>query len=115
MSSTESRTERHTTGPTDEQPSTRTVPAPGRPVVLVPTPAGFWKVVGGIAVGMLAPLFGILIGSTLGSAEAANRMDGLYWGFFIGCVIGGLGLVFMVLGARQLWRNAQQRQPAEEP
>ena len=92
MSSTESRTDPHTSDTTDDRAGAQTVPTPGRPVVLVPTPAGFWKVVGGIAVGMLAPLFGILIGSTLGSAEAANRMDGLYWGFFIGCVVGGLGL-----------------------
>lgn len=90
------------------------LPAPGRPVRLVPTPAGFWRVVGGIAVAMLGPLFGILIGSTMGSPEAASRMDPLYWGFFIGCVVGALGLVSMGLGAMALVRGSRGRSSAPE-
>lgn len=82
-------------------------PPPGRPVRLVPTPSGFWRLVGGVIVAMLAPFFGILIGSTLGSSQVDSRMDPLYWGFMIGCVIGGLALVVAGFGARELWRNAR--------
>ena len=50
-----------------------------------------------------------LIGSTLGDEDPASRMDPLYWGFFIGMLIGGLGLVSVGLGARQLLRNPRRR------
>lgn len=98
----------------DTTPASDTTPAPGRPVRLVPTPAGFWRVVGGIAVAMLGPLFGILIGSTWGSTDDAARMDPLYWGFFIGCVIGALGLVSMGLGAMTLVRGSRSRPTGPE-
>ena len=87
---------------------------PGRPVRLEPTPPGFWRVVGGAIVAVLAPFFGILTGSTLGADQPASRMDPLYWGFFIGCVIGALGLVSVGLGARQLMRNPRRGRPEEE-
>lgn len=61
---------------------------PGRPVHLVPTPPGLWRVLLGVVVALLAPFFGILIGSGIGAAEGGNRMDPLYWGFFIGWLIG---------------------------
>ena len=80
---------------------------PGRPVRLVPTPRGFWPVTGGIIVAMLAPFFGILIGSTVGAEDPSVRMDPLYWGFFVGAVVGGLGLASALLGARQLVRDAR--------
>lgn len=87
---------------------------PGRPVLLEPTPPGFWRVLGGGVVAVLAPFFGILIGSTLGADDPDSRMDPLYWGFFLGCVVGAFGLVFVGLGARQLMRNPRKRPPEEE-
>lgn len=87
---------------------------PGRPVRLVPTPAGFWRVAGGIALAMLAPLFGILIGSAMGADDPAARMDPLYWGFFIGSAVGAVGLVAAFLGARQLLRDSRAREAEQE-
>jgi hypothetical protein len=108
---------------TDTEPSTQrpaeglvhddTPAPPGRPVRLVPTPPGFWRAVGGAIVAVLAPFFGILIGSTLGNEDPVSRMDPLFWGFFIGILIGGLALVSVGLGARQLMRNPRQ-EPREE-
>lgn len=88
---------------------------PGRPVRLVPTPDGFWRVAGGIIVAMLAPFFGILVGSAIGAEDPAGRMEPLYWGFFAGAVIGGLGLVSIGLGARVLLRGARARAAGVEP
>ncbi|QFG68682.1 hypothetical protein [Ornithinimicrobium pratense] len=99
----------------DADPVYDETPAPsGRPVRLEPTPPGFWRVLGGAIVAVLAPFFGILTGSTLGADEPSTRMDPLYWGFFIGCVIGALGLVSVGLGARQLMRNPRPRKLEEE-
>lgn len=99
---------------TNTPPSTRredelvyddTPAPPGRPVRLEPTPPGFWRTVGGAILAVLTPFFGILIGSTMGDDDPASRMDPLYWGFFAGLVGGGLGLLIMGLGIRQLLRN----------
>lgn len=81
--------------------------APGRPVRLVPTPSGFWFVAGGIVVALLAPLFGILIGSSMGAEDPKARMVPLYWGFFIGSAIGALGLLSAAIGALRLFRGAR--------
>lgn len=89
-------------------------PPPGRPVRLVPTPPGFWRVTGGAIVAVLAPFFGILIGSTMGSEEAGARMDPLFWGFFLGCLVGALGIVSVGLGARRLMRDARAARLARE-
>ena len=105
----------HELAPDDVDQSVDAIPAPGRPVRLVPTPPGFWRVVGGVIVAMLGPFFGILIGSTRGHADVASRMVPLYWGFFIGCVIGALGLVSLVLGARTMLRAARAAEPEPEP
>lgn len=88
---------------------------PGRPVRLEPTPPGFWRVLGGAIVAVLSPFFGILIGSTRGSEDVARRMEPIYWGFAIGCIVGGLGLLLVILGARRLWRDARARKQEEGP
>jgi hypothetical protein len=104
------------TEPGDQELVYDDTPAPpGRPVRLVPTPPGFWRVAGGIIVAMLAPFFGILIGSTIGAEDPSVRMGPLYWGFFGGSVIGGIGLVSAFLGARQLMRDAQARGRERDP
>ncbi|MFQ6484541.1 hypothetical protein [Brachybacterium epidermidis] len=87
---------------------------PGRPMRLVPTPPGLWRVLIGVVVALLAPFFGILIGSGIGAAEGGNRMDPLYWGFFIGGLIGALGLVAAGIGAMALIRHARAQQRVED-
>ena len=108
MTDTPSTTQRDHAPVDDDTPA-----PPGRPVRLVPTPSGFWRTVGGAIVAVLAPFFGILIGSTMGNEDPASRMDPLYWGFFIGIVVGGVGLVSVGLGVRQLMRNPRTS-PVEE-
>ena len=111
MSSTDPVTE-----PDDQELVHDDTPAtPGRPVRLVPTPPGFWRVAGGVIVAMLAPFFGILIGSTVGAEDPAVRMTPLYWGFFVGALVGGLGLVSAFFGARQLMRDARSGRREVDP
>lgn len=87
---------------------------PGRPIRLEPTPPGLWRVLLGVVVALLAPFFGILIGSGLGAADGGSRMDPLYWGFFIGGLIGAVGLVAAGLGAMALMRHARSKDRAED-
>lgn len=108
------------TNPTTERDDQELVyddtPAPpGRPVRLVPTPTGFWRVTGGIVVAMLAPLFGILIGSTMGGEDPTQRMEPLFWGFFIGGGVGALGLVAAGFGVRELLRSRRGSSVEDEP
>ena len=88
--------------------------APGRPVRLVPTPPGFWRLVLGICTATLAPLFGFLVGSVSGSPEAALEMNAQYWGLFGGFLLGGLGLGMAILGIRRLWSHYRGRVTEEE-
>lgn len=100
---------------TATEPVDRDAPVPpGRPVRLVPTPPGLWRVLLGAVVALLAPFFGILIGSGIGSTDDGSRMDPLYWGFFIGGLIGALGLVAAGLGAMALIRHARAQNRAED-
>lgn len=80
---------------------------PGRPVRLEPTPPGFWRVMLGAIVAVLAPLFGILVGTSVGAPATGAAMDPLYWGFFLGGLLGALGLVSAVFGAASLIRHAR--------
>lgn len=80
---------------------------PGRPIRLEPTPPGLWRVILGVVVALLAPFFGIIIGSGMGSTDSAGRMAPLYWGFFIGGLIGGAALVVAGLGAMALLRHSR--------
>lgn len=86
---------------------------PGRPVRLEPTPPGFWRVLLGAILALLAPFFGILIGSSVGTPDADSRMDPLYWGFFIGGLVGVLGLVAVGFGVATLVRHARSRNREE--
>ena len=78
-------------------------PTPGRPVRLVPTPPGLWAILLGVAVAALAPLFGFLIGSGMGSTDGDATLSPLYWGLFAGVVIGALGVLAALVGGRRLW------------
>lgn len=88
------------------------VPAAGRPVRLVPTRRGFWRLVLGICLATFAPLFGFLAGSMTGSSGPAAEMTAPYWGLLVGFGLGALGLIVAFLGGRQLWlgrhHSAQQ-------
>lgn len=81
--------------------------APGRPVRLEPTPPGFWRVMLGAVVAVLSPLFGILVGTSVGDPGGGGAMDPLYWGFFLGGLLGLFGLVAAVFGAASLIRHAR--------
>lgn len=87
---------------------------PGRPVRLVPTPSGFWPTLLGVALAAIAPLFGFLIGSTLGSTSEDALLSPLYWGLFVGVVIGGIGVLLAIVGGRRIWRNRRRRRTLEE-
>lgn len=85
-----------------------TVPTRGRPVRLVPTAPGFWTTVLGVALAALAPLFGFLIGSMVAAPEEDVWLEPIYWGLFIGIVIGGVALVVAVFGGWRLWKHSRQ-------
>lgn len=78
---------------------------PGRRVRLEPTPPGFWRILIGLAIALLAPFFGILAGSGMGVDADAERMSPLYWGFFLGGLIGAAALVMAAAGLMTLLRH----------
>lgn len=90
--------------------STNASITPGRPVRLVPTPPGFWMTLLGAALAAIAPLFGFLGGSMVIGTDRAGTMSPLYWGLFIGVVIGAFGVLIALLGARRLWRHLHPRE-----
>lgn len=103
------------TGVTDTELVYDDTPAPpGRPVRLVPTSSGFWRLVLGALGALLAPFFGILVGSTIGTHDTASGMDPLYWGFFIGGLIGIVGIMVGGSGALTLMRHLRSREPEAE-
>jgi hypothetical protein len=77
-------------------------PSGGRPIELVPVPPGFWMIVVGCVVAALAPLFGFLGGSMIGSGTGTGELDPIYLLLFAGIVIGGLGVGLAILGVRRL-------------
>ena len=62
---------------------------PGRPVVLEPTPPGMWRALLGMAVAVLAPLLGFLVGGIFGSRTVGDSIDPMVLSLFIGIIIGG--------------------------
>lgn len=93
---------------------------PGRPVRLSPTPPGFWRLLLGVCVATLAPLFGFLGGSMIGSSDPAVLLGPMYWGLFAGFVVSGAGVAVAILGGRRLWvdhrvRAAHRDAAASEP
>lgn len=78
--------------------------APGRPVRLIPALPGFWTTMLGVATAAIAPLFGFLIGSMV-RTPGDTTLSPIYWGLFIGIVIGGAGVLAAVVGGLRLWRH----------
>lgn len=99
-------------GGAESAPASGGVPA-GRAFRLEPTPPGLWRVVLGLAVGALAPLFGFLVGGALGSPhEGAN--DLMFVTLAIGIIIGGVGVLVAISGGVRLWRYFQDQQRAAD-
>ena len=81
---------------------------PGRPVRLVPTPPGFWLTLLGAALAAIAPRFGFLGGSMVFGPDRAGVLSPLYWGLFIGGIIGAAGVLMALLGGWRLWTHLRR-------
>lgn len=98
----------------ERAPSPQSIPTPGRRVVLAPTPPGFRRIMVGLVVALLAPFFGILIGSGIGEGDGFTSVQPMYWGFFTGGLIGAAALLVAASGVRALWRSNRTR-PQQDP
>jgi hypothetical protein len=85
---------------------------PGRPIRLIPVAPGFWLVLMGAGVMVLGPLFGFLIGTTLGPDSETLEMSPIFLFLFLGFLVAGAGLGVALLGVRRL---ARTRRAAEQP
>lgn len=114
------------TDPTPQRPPARSESGPpgivdrptgevprGRPVRLEPTPAGLWRVLLGVGVAALAPLFGFLIGGAMGSARPGAN-DPMVVALFLGIVVGGIGVLVALNGGMRLWRTSRDKRLAAE-
>ncbi|BBY44137.1 hypothetical protein [Mycolicibacterium celeriflavum] len=86
---------------------------PGRPVVLESNPPGLWRALLGLAVGVLAPLFGFLVGSIFGAGATGDSVDPMFLSLFAGIVIGGIGLLVALSGGARLWRHFHRQDAVE--
>ena len=74
----------------------------GRTIRLTPVPRGFWLVVLGSAVVVLAPLFGFLVGTELDVDDEIIGTSPMYLFLFLGFLLAGLGLAAALLGVRRI-------------
>ncbi|MGV0579231.1 hypothetical protein ABQF17_07510 [Mycolicibacterium elephantis] len=81
----------------------------GRPVVLEPTPPGMWPTLLGLAVAVLAPLFGFLVGGMFGPGTIGDTVDPMFLSLFAGIVIGGIGLLVAFAGGARWWKHLHRR------
>lgn len=81
------------------------VPPPGRPVLLEATPPGFWALILGGSIMVLAPLFGFLIGTAKGPGDGNTVLSPIYLALFIGVIVGGCGGLVALLGGARLYRS----------
>ena len=77
----------------------------GRPIELTPVPRGVWLVILGGGVAALAPLFGFLIGSILGTEDEPLGMTSIFLFLFLGFVVAGVGVGIAILGVRRVLRD----------
>jgi hypothetical protein len=82
-----------------------TNPEKGRPIRLTPVPPGLWLVIIGAGVTVLAPLFGFLIGTILGTERQTLGLSPIFLFLFLGFLIGGVGLGIAILGVRRIVRS----------
>ncbi|MGV0715863.1 hypothetical protein ABQE93_10695 [Mycolicibacterium sp. XJ662] len=90
---------------TSTPPDHESIDESGRPVVLQPTPPGMWQTLLGLAVAVLAPLFGFLVGGMFGAGETGDFVDPMFLSLFTGIVIGGIGLLVAFAGGTRWWRH----------
>jgi hypothetical protein len=88
-------------------------PEVGRPVVLEPTPPGMWRALLGMAVAVLAPMLGFLVGGVFGAGTIGESVDPMFISLFVGIVIGGIGLLVALSGGGLLWRHFHREDEAE--
>ena len=87
----------------------------GRQIRLEPLPPGMWGVVLGVALGVLAPLGGFLIGSILGPGALGAPIAPMFLSLFVGIVIGALGILAAMFAGYRLVRHLRvARGSAEE-
>lgn len=86
-------------------PDEDTIPPPGRRVVLEPTPPGLWTLILGFSMAVLAPLFGFLVGSAIGTGNDGDNLNPIYLALFVGVVLGGIGVLIALLGGRRMYRD----------
>lgn len=86
---------------------------PGRPVVLVPTPRGFWMAVIGVCMAAASPLFGFLVGTILGTPTGDDVFGPMFLGLFIGIAFGAIGVVAAVIGGHRLWVDRHRDDAAD--
>ena len=86
---------------------------PGRPVILEPTPPGMWRALLGMAVAVLAPLLGFLVGGILGVGTVGDSIDPMVLSLFIGIIIGGVGLLVALSGGARLWTHFHREDATE--
>jgi hypothetical protein len=89
------------------------LPEPGRPVVLEATPPGLWRTLLGVAVAVLAPLFGFLIGGAFGAGTIGTSIDPMFLSLFTGIFIGGIGVLVAISGGARIWRHLHPEDDAE--
>lgn len=77
----------------------------GRPIELTPVPRGVWLVVLGSGVAALAPLFGFLIGSVVGTEDEILGVSSIFLFLFLGFIVAGVGLGIAILGVRRILRD----------
>src|SRR5690606_3102097 len=87
---------------------------PGRPIRLEPTPPGFRMTLLGAFPAVLGPFFGFLVGSSMGRGDGDPLLSPLYWGLFVGVVVGGLGVIAAVIGGRRLWLHYHREHRAQQ-
>ncbi len=91
-----------------------TTPPPGRPVVLEAAPRGLWPTLIGAVLALLAPMFGFLVGTSLGPGSGGTAISPIHLGLFLGVVLGGCGVLLAAVGGRRLYRTHREQQGARE-
>jgi hypothetical protein len=86
---------------------------PGRAVVLEPTPPGMWRALLGMAVAVLAPLLGFLVGGIFGAGTPGDSIDPMFLSLFIGIIIGGVGVLVALSGGARLWTHFHREDAPE--
>ena len=76
---------------------------------------GLGAVIGGSIVAFLAPLFGFLGGSMVGSSGGGSELDPLYLWLAIGLMVGAVGAGVAIMGALRWVRSRRPSSGAARP